>query len=142
MTTDVMGAKLALFIGEDLAVILRDDRPGLLWADHWDLPGGGREGNESPLDCAIRETREELSLTIAPQVVTWGRAYQNSIGRTVWFFAAQLPAHHRDDIVLGDEGQRWDLMAPDRFLADPKVVPVFKPRLRDYLDGVNTQRFN
>ena len=48
------GAKLALYVGEKLAVILRDDTPGLPFADHWDLPGGGREGEETPLGCALR----------------------------------------------------------------------------------------
>ena len=57
-----MGAKLALFVGARLLVLHRDDRPGLLWPGFWDLPGGGREGAESPLDCALRETREEFGL--------------------------------------------------------------------------------
>lgn len=48
------GAKLALYLGEKLAVILRDDLPGLLFADHWDLPGGGRRGMRPrwPARCA------------------------------------------------------------------------------------------
>lgn len=135
MADDWMGANLALFLGDALAVIQRDDRPGLLWPGHWDLPGGGRDPDETPLGCALRETAEELSLRLAPAHVTWGRPYLNSIGRTVWFFAAHLDAAHADDIVLGDEGQRWTLMNPDTFLAHDRVVPPFKPRLRDYLDG-------
>ena len=34
------GAKLALFLGPDLLVILRDDRPDIPWPGRWDLPGG------------------------------------------------------------------------------------------------------
>lgn len=58
------GAKLALYLGPQLAVILRDATPGLGFADHWDLPGGGREGRERPLDCALRECKEELGLQV------------------------------------------------------------------------------
>ena len=38
------GAKLAVFLGEKLAVILRDDYPGSPFAGYWDLPGGGARG--------------------------------------------------------------------------------------------------
>ena len=135
MSEDFMGAKLALFVGDDLAVILRDDIPGLLWAGFWDLPGGGAEPGETPIECALRETHEELSLVVAPDQISWGRAYTNSIGRQVWFFACHLPSQTQELIQLGDEGQRWDLMSPGAFLAHERVVPQFKPRLQDYLDG-------
>ena len=46
------GAKLALFLGADLLVIRRDMRPDIPFPGHWDLPGGGREGEEE-------EPREE-----------------------------------------------------------------------------------
>lgn len=141
MTTDVMGAKLALFLGDALAVILRDDKPGLLWANHWDLPGGGLEGDETPLSCALRETQEELSLVLRREQVSWGRPYINSIGRTVWFFAAHLPFETRAQVRLGDEGQRWATMGVEAFLSHDQVVPQFKPRLRDYLSGRDTETF-
>tara|TARA_B110000902_G_C13734419_1_gene370289 strand:- start:321 stop:506 length:186 start_codon:yes stop_codon:yes gene_type:complete len=50
------GAKLALFGGDQLAIILRDDDPDMVSPNHWDFPGGGREGDEAPLACALRET--------------------------------------------------------------------------------------
>ena len=44
---DFHGAKLALFVGGgELAVILRDDDPSIVLPNHWDFPGGGREGDE------------------------------------------------------------------------------------------------
>ncbi|WP_323776898.1 hypothetical protein [Leisingera sp.] len=39
---DFSGAKLTLFLGRDLLVILRDDAPDILYPGHWDLLGGGR----------------------------------------------------------------------------------------------------
>lgn len=34
------------------------------YKDHWELPGGAVDGDESPLDAAVREVREELALTV------------------------------------------------------------------------------
>ena len=133
-----MGAKLALFVGNRLLMLHRDDTPGLLWAGYWALPGGGREGTETPLQCAQRETMEEFSLHVPAAEFRWGRAYTNTIGRTVWFFAAVLPEHAEHAVEFGDEGQGWGLMPVQEFLTHDKVVPQFKPRLTDYLSGVQT----
>ncbi|MEL7131633.1 MAG: NUDIX hydrolase [Pseudomonadota bacterium] len=141
MAGRLIGAKLALFVGDQLAVLLRDNTPGLMWADHWDMPGGGHEGDETPLGCALRETREELTLTVDPAQVRWGRDYGTSSGDISWFFAAHVPAGTVRDIRLGNEGQRWDLMDVQAFLNHDRVVPQFKPRLRDYLAGVASAKF-
>ena len=45
---DFIGAKLALFLGDHLVIILRDNIPNIPWPGRLDLPGGAREGNESP----------------------------------------------------------------------------------------------
>ena len=100
---DFMGAKLALFIGARLLTLHRDDTPGLLWAGCWDLPGGGREPGETPLQTALRETEEEFGLWVPKSQIRWGRASTNSIGRSVWFFVGHLPATAEQDIVFGDE---------------------------------------
>ncbi|WP_415922000.1 NUDIX hydrolase [Tateyamaria sp. SN6-1] len=141
MGGQVIGAKLALFVGEKLATLQRDDTPGLLWANYWDLPGGGIEPGETPLHCALRETEEELSLRLRPDVITWGRDYGTSSGDISWFFAAHVPPEIADRIVLGDEGQGWCLMEVAEFLAHETVVPQFKPRLRDYLAGAAGSTF-
>ena len=138
MSRHVIGAKLALFVGNKLATLQRDDTPGLLWAGHWDLPGGGIEPGETALDCALRETEEELSLTLTPDTIVWGRDYGTSSGDISWFFAAHIPAARAADITLGDEGQAWRLMDVEAFLQDNLVVPQFKPRLRDYLAGATS----
>lgn len=142
MGSNWVGAKLALFIGDPLVVIERDDHPGLTWPGAWDFPGGGREPGETPLGCALRETREELSLIVSPQAVTWGGLYQNSINETVWFFAARLPAARGDEIALGDEGQSWAYMSTADYLNHDDAVHPFKPRLNDYLTGVESAAFS
>ena len=49
------GAKVALICGGDVLTYLRDDRPELPFPGCWDLPGGGREGEESAEACVLRE---------------------------------------------------------------------------------------
>ncbi|MEP1354350.1 MAG: NUDIX hydrolase [Tateyamaria sp.] len=141
MAGRVIGAKLALFVGDQLATLQRDDTPGLLWAGYWDLPGGGIEAGETPLQCVLRETHEELSLVIDPGLVSWGRDYGTSSGDISWFFAAQVSGEIEDEIVLGDEGQGWALMSVESFLQNDMVVPQFKHRLDDYLAGVASVNF-
>lgn len=128
------GAKLALFIGAKLVVILRDDKPDIPFPNHWDLPGGGREGDESPKACALRETEEELSIRLDEIDIVWERSYQMD-GYLSWFFAAHLPAARLNEVVLGDEGQRWELMSAEDYCNHPMAVPNFKLRLKDYLDA-------
>ena len=140
MAGRVIGAKLALFVGDQLATLQRDDTPGLMWAGYWDLPGGGIEPGETPLQCVLRETYEELNLAIDPDQITWGRDYGTSSGDISWFFAAHVPGSVEAQIVLGDEGQAWALMSVESFLLHDKVVPQFKPRLGDYLAGVASVR--
>lgn len=130
--TDFAGSKLALFLGPELVVILRDDKPDIPWPGHWDFPGGGREGAESPLDCALRETSEEIGLALTPEQVSWGTSYLRPHGR-VWFFAAHQPAWRVDDLRLGDEGQEWRLMSPETYCNHPLAVPHFAEQLSQYL---------
>ncbi|MFU8881303.1 MAG: NUDIX hydrolase [Rhodobacterales bacterium] len=132
MMQDFVGAKLAVFLGADLAVILRDARPDIPWPGRLDLPGGGREGAESPQQCALRETHEELGLRIAPSDLRWGQRFIGC-GGPVWFFAAHLDAGCVDDVVFGNEGQGWQLMSPAAYLADPLAIPHFQDRLRLYM---------
>ena len=129
---DFDGAKLALYCGEFLAVIRRDDRPDLPYPDYWDLPGGGREDNESPLRCALRECREELGLAVPASLIRWKKAFEMD-GRTKWFFVAELPLEASREIWFGNEGQGWELMEEADFLSHPKVVPGFQDRLREWI---------
>lgn len=126
------GAKLALFLGDDLAVILRDERSDIPWPGHWDMPGGGREGAETPEACALRELREELGLCLSESDLGYARAYHRE-GHVFWFFVARMPVEVVDDVKFGAEGQLWQLMPTAQYLSHTMAVPQFQTRLRDYL---------
>jgi len=71
------GAKIAIIVDGKLLVHLRDDKPGLFNANMWDIPGGGREGNESPIACAIREAEEEFELKLTEEDIIWKKHSQH-----------------------------------------------------------------
>ena len=97
------------------------------------MPGGGREGLESPEACVLRELREELGLHLSESDLSYARAYRRD-GMVFWFLAARMPARLADDIVFGAEGQLWQLMPAADYLSHRKSVPQFQSRLRDYLE--------
>ncbi|MEM6889022.1 MAG: NUDIX hydrolase [Pseudomonadota bacterium] len=134
MNMPFQGAKLAVLAGNRLPVILRDDRPDIAYPDFWDLPGGGREGDEGPLDCALRETVEELSLEIPPASVVWGHPFREG-ARRQWFFAARVPDSTLASVRLGNEGQCFEIMQTAAFLTHPKAIPHLRDRLKVFLSS-------
>ncbi|WP_092695270.1 NUDIX domain-containing protein [Tranquillimonas rosea] len=137
MTIDEFnGAKLALIAGDRIATILRDDRPDIPFPGLWDLPGGGREADESPLDCVLRETREEIGLIVPAETVRWQRAFDYP-GRRIWFLVAEMGTGPRS-LTLGDEGRAVEWMALDHFLSRTDAVPHLQQQLRTYLDEIAT----
>ncbi|MFT4149872.1 MAG: NUDIX hydrolase [Paracoccaceae bacterium] len=129
------GAKIALLHGVHIVTILRDDRPDIPFPNHWDLPGGGREGDETPEACALREVEEELCLRLSPGDIIWRREYTGSPPARVrsWFLVARMTDAQLARIRLGDEGQCWQSVELARFLAMETAVPHMQHRLADFL---------
>lgn len=103
--TGFVGARAAILIGARLLVTLRDDRRDIPWPNMWDLPGGGREGDETPDKTMIRETREEVALDLTGAPALWRREFPSvhPSGGIAWFFVLRLPARAESAIRLGDE---------------------------------------
>ena len=132
MSAGFVGAKAALFCGDALLTCLRDTHPGLPWPGMWDLPGGGREGDESPEACLLRELHEEFGLLLPPTRLTW-RIVLPSMGdpaRASVFFAGWVTQADVAAIRFGDEGQDWALMPTEEFLSHPKAIPDLQHRVR------------
>lgn len=134
MTQGFHGAKIAVLSGGKVLCLQRDDVDGIPWPGWWDLPGGGREGAESPEETALRELREELSVTLDPRCLVWRRSFpaRDALGGRNWFLVAEARAPVTG-IVLGDEGQDWRWFGIVEFLSSDRVVPHFRDRLRMYL---------
>ena len=129
---DFVGAKLVLVLGGDLLTYLRDDKPGLGWAGMWDLPGGGREGCETPEACVLRELQEEFGLEFGPERLLWRKVWPSMMDATrdSVFFAGRITAAEVAEVRFGDEGQYWRMMPVAEFLSEPLVIPEMQRRVR------------
>ena len=134
--SDFTGCKIALFCGDKLLTILRDDKENIPWPNMWELPGGGREGDESPFECAEREAYEELGIHLTEDCLLWSKVYPSMLfeGKESVFLVGKLDQEQFDKIVFGDEGQGYRLMSIEEFLSSDKVVPQLQDRVRDYLE--------
>ena len=136
--SDFTGCKIALFCGDKLLTILRDDKSNIPYPNTWELPGGGREGDESPFECVAREVYEELGINLTEDCLLWSKVYPSMIfeGKESVFLVGQLTQDQFDSIVFGDEGQGYKLMSTEEFLGSDKVVPQLQDRVRDYLEEI------
>ncbi len=129
---DFVGCKLVLVCGGALLTYLRDDRPGLAWANRWDLPGGGREGVETPEACVLRELAEEFGLHLPAARLVWQRAFPSMMDETrpSHFFAGRITPDEIAAVRFGDEGQHWRMMSVKDFMAEPEAIPELQRRTR------------
>ena len=134
--SDFAGCKIALFCGDKLLTILRDDKSNIPYPNTWELPGGGREGDESPFECVAREVYEELGIHLTEDCLLWSKVYPSMLfeGKQSVFLVGKLRQEQFDSIVFGDEGQGYKLMSIDEFLSSDKVVPQLQDRVRDYME--------
>ena len=134
--SDFTGCKIALFCEDRILTILRDDKPSIPWPNMWELPGGGREGDESPFECVAREVFEELGIHLTEDCLLWSKVYPSMLfeGKESVFLVGKLRQEQFDSIVFGDEGQGYKLMGIEEFLGSDKVVPQLQDRVRDYLE--------
>lgn len=132
------GCKIALLCDDKLLTILRDDISTIPWPNMWELPGGGREGNESPFECMAREVFEELGIHLTEDCLLWSKVYPSMLfeGKQSVFLVGKLTQEQFDSIVFGDEGQDYKLMSIDEFLGSDKVVPQLQDRVMDYMEEV------
>ena len=128
---DFVGCKVALLCGDALLTYLRDDKPGLPWPATWDLPGGGREGNETAEACLLRELHEEFGLMLPPERLIWRKVWPSMMdaSRASVFFAGRITATEIAAIRFGDEGQYWQMMPVADYLNHPQAIPELQRRV-------------
>jgi len=133
--SDFQGCKIALICGDKVLTILRDNKDDIPCPNMWELPGGGREGDESPFECAAREVHEELGIHLTEDCLFWSKVYPSMLfaDKQSVFLVGQLTQNQFDSIVFGDEGQGYQLMKVEEFLNSSQVVPQLQERLKDYL---------
>ena len=115
------------------------------YRDHWSLPGGVVDENESPKAACIREVSEEVGLALK-EVIFLGVAYykngHDNKGEALqfMFFGGMLDEHLIEKIkVDGKEIVEY------KFLPEEKALPLLNPqlskRLERCLDALETNTF-
>ena len=130
------GCKIALICDGQILTILRDDKEDIPWPNMWELPGGGREGNETPFECVAREVYEELSIQLSKADVIWFQIYPSMLdgNKKSVFLIGRLTQEQFESIIFGDEGQGYKLVSFEEFLTSDRVVPQLQERVRDYME--------
>ena len=130
------GCKIALICEGQILTILRDDKETIPYPNMWDLPGGGREGNETPFECVAREVYEELNIQLSKEEVIWSGIYPGILDekKQFVFLVGNLAQEEFEHIDFGDEGQGYKLVSFEEFLASDRVVPQLQERVRDYVE--------
>ena len=130
------GCKIALLCDDRLLTILRDDKASIPYPNMWELPGGGREGEETPFECVQREVFEELGLKLEEADIVWAKEYQGMLDpdKTSIFMVGTITQEECASIVFGDEGQAYQMMDICQFVSDDKVISQMQDRLSDYLE--------
>ncbi len=133
-TDTFSGCKIAIFCQEELLVYKRDDIKGIPYPNCWDFPGGGREQQESPEECALRELYEEFALTIPASRIHYKKQVSSHTGMGhSYFLAATISQQELAQIQFGNEGQYWQLMRVETYLNHAQGIDALKNRLRLYL---------
>ena len=102
----------------------------------WELPGGGREGNETPFECVAREVYEELSIQLSKADVIWSQIYPSMLdgNKKSVFLVGRFTQEQFESIIFGDEGQGYKLVSFEEFLTSDRVVPQLQERVREYVE--------
>jgi putative (di)nucleoside polyphosphate hydrolase len=111
--------------------------------DHWDLPKGGAHDDESPLQTALRETREETSLDLAADALRELGRFDYRPKKDLHLFATLMPRFdlarlrcesHFSQVATGRrlpemDGYDWVHFERVRERCTPKMTAVLHGRL-------------
>lgn len=131
---DFSAAKGLVFIGDKIIAYRRDEKTNV-HPLKIDLPGGGREEDESPFDTFKREAKEEFGIIVEKEDIHFSSTYPSGTNpdRESYFIVAKPLTLNAADIVFGDEGLEWFLMTPEEFIARPDGIKKQQEGVAKYL---------
>ena len=130
------GVKGLIFLGDKILVYRRDANTEI-YPLCIDLPGGGREGEETPFETFKRETNEEFGFVIRKEDVVFSCTILSTVepGKKSYFIVTKSLLITGDDIVFGDEGVEWMLMTPTEFVHRTDGIERQQKRVAEYVSG-------
>jgi 8-oxo-dGTP diphosphatase len=128
------GVKGLVFIGDKILTYRRDTNTKS-FPLYIDLPGGGKEENESPFDTFKRETKEEFGIEINSIDVKYAKQYMSVMDPTKesYFIVVNPLNIEESDIVFGDEGFEPMLITLDEYLKLNDAIKRHQEKVVDYL---------
>lgn len=134
-TGNFAGSTIALLCENKILIYLRDNKEDLNFRNRWDLPGGGRENDETPFECIVRETKEEFGIDLNQKSIEFEKVYESVTqpGLKSYFFVGRISQKDIDNIQFGDEGQKWQLADLKSFFEMPNAVPHKQKMLKEIL---------
>lgn len=135
------GTKGIVFIGEKMLVYRRDDKTND-FPLHIDLPGGGKENNETPFESFKREVKEEFGIEIKRGDVVYAKQYISvmDITKESYFIVTKPRDVKESEIVLGNEGLEFFLLKPEEYLKLSDGIGRHQAKVADYVEWVNNNK--
>lgn|GEM_PF-636691 len=132
------GVKGLVFIGEKVLVFQRDQ--GVEFPMQIDLPGGGRENEESPFETFKREVKEEFNLEVREKDVQYAKRYPSVLFKDqfAYFIVVRSNSFKEQDIIWGKEGIDYFLLDPKEFVDLKNGVQRQQKRVADYLVAIHS----
>ena len=129
-----IGIKGMVFIDNKIIVIRRDNNTKI-FPLCIDLPGGGREQEESPFETFKRELKEELNIDISKEDILSAYLYNDETyrDRLAFFVITKNLDIEKEDVILGDEGLEFKFIKPEEFINLNDSVPHLQLEVRKYL---------
>lgn len=117
-----------LVVSKDQVLVVMD----LIGPGRWALPGGGIHRNETPLDGAVRELREETGIAVAPDKLqhkgTFETVNDEHHRYRYDYFVVELP-HPAEPVRQKTELRAIKWVPYKELLADPRSGSVVKERV-------------
>lgn len=88
--------------------------------------GGGIEGEETPLEAVMRETKEELAIDVTPFFFKTYSAPE----RTSHVFLFEVPEHFRESVTIL-EGEDGLFLSEEEASINPKVIELERTILKE-----------
>jgi len=132
---DFHGVKGIVFIGEKMIVYRRDTNTNS-FPLYIDLPGGGKEKNESPFETFKRELEEEFGIEINKEDVKFSKKYMSVMDSTKesYFIVTKPLEIKENDIIFGNEGLEYFLINPKEYLKLADGIKRQQDKVADYLN--------